>query len=194
MPDRHATVGEATAEAPVVLTERLLLSALTEADAPALLAYRADPDVGRYQSWEPRTPDDARAFIARLHGVRFDTPGTWFQFGLRLRDGGALVGDLGVHVPEDEPQQAEVGITLAPAHQGSGFATEALTAMLGHLFGNAGKHRVFASVDPRNTASVALMKRVGMRQEAHLRESMYLKDEWVDDLIFATLGSEWRSR
>ncbi|MDB5028733.1 MAG: hypothetical protein JWO66_2422, partial [Candidatus Eremiobacteraeota bacterium] len=31
----------------------------------------------------------------------------------------------------------------------------------------------------------------GFRQEAHLRESLWFKDAWADDLIFAMLRSEW---
>jgi RimJ/RimL family protein N-acetyltransferase len=49
-------------------------------------------------------------------------------------------------------------------------------------------------VDPRNEPSVALLKRVGMRQEAHFRESLWFKGEWVDDMVFGILGSEWKSR
>jgi RimJ/RimL family protein N-acetyltransferase len=48
-------------------------------------------------------------------------------------------------------------------------------------------------MDPRNTASIALFKRVGMRQEAHFVESLWLNDEWVDDVVYAILEREWRS-
>ncbi len=64
---------------------------------------------------------------------------------------------------------------------------------LGYLFGPTGQHRVFGSVDPRNTASVRLLESVGMRREAHFRESLWHKGEWVDDVIFAMLQTEWGS-
>jgi RimJ/RimL family protein N-acetyltransferase len=183
-----------TAAGPEILTERLVLSALADTDATALLAYRSDPCVSRFQTWEPRTLEDARLFIERLGGVAFDTPGTWFQFGIRLRPGGELVGDLGVHFDAEEPRQVEVGVTVSPAHQGAGLATEALEAVLAHLFDRCGKHRVVASVDPRNVASIALMRRAGMAQEAHFRRSLWLRGEWVDDLVFAMLASDDRPR
>ena len=53
------------------------------------------------------------------------------------------------------------------------------------------KHRVYASVDPRNKPSMALLERVGMRKEAYLRQSLFWKGEWVDDVIYALLRSEW---
>jgi len=178
---------------PEILTPRLRLTRLTAADVPAVHAYRADPDVGRYQGFAPGSAADVEAFVAGLADT-FDTPGTWYQFGLRLRPTGELVGDLGVRFPADDPDQAELGLTLAPAHQGRGLATEAVTGALDHLFGPAGKHRVFASVDPRNAPSVALLRRAGFRQEAHFRESMRFKGAWADDLVFGILAREWRER
>ena len=48
-------------------------------------------------------------------------------------------------------------------------------------------------MDPHNTAVIELFKRVGMRQEAHMVESLWLNGEWVDDVIFAILEREWQS-
>ena len=74
---------------------------------------------------------------------------------------------------------------------GKGYATEALRAMVDYLFANLGKHRIVASVDPRNTPSIRLIERLGFRKEAHFKESYYLRGEWVDDIIYAMLRTEW---
>jgi RimJ/RimL family protein N-acetyltransferase len=175
-----------------ITTERLTLTRLVPADAPRVFAYRADPEVSRYQAWLPTSLDEVRRFIDDLQSVPFDTRGTWYQFGIRLKGSGLLVGDAGIHVPTDQPQQAEIGITVAPEYQGRGIATEAVRGLLDRLFAPPARHRVYGSVDPRNRASVALLARVGMRQEAHFRRSLWLRGEWVDDLVFAILESEWR--
>jgi len=174
-------------------TERLNLTPLVPADAEALFAYRSLPDVTRFQTWEPRSVDDAAVFLSALEGVEFDTPGTWFQLGIHERGSGRLIGDLGVHVLEDG-RQVEIGFTLDPAFQRRGLGAEAVVGLLDHLFGSLGKHRVFASVDPRNAASVHLLERVGMRREAHFRQSLLFKGEWTDDVVFAVLASEWSDR
>ena len=179
--------------APGISTDRLVLTPLCAADAEAFFAYRALPDVCRFQGWEPARLDDAVSFIERLQTVEFDSPGTWFQFGIRLRESGQLAGDIGVHFAEDG-RQVEIGFTLAPAFQGRGLATEAVIALLGYLFGELGKHRVFASVDPGNRSSLRLLQRVGMRQEAHFLQSLPFKGGWADDMVFAILASEWRTR
>jgi len=174
-----------------IITRRLRLSRLAPSDVMAIYEYRSDPEVCRYQSFEPGSIEDAAAFTARLQGYPFDTPGTWFQFAIRQAGSAEVIGDVGVHFPDDSPRQAEIGFTLAPAYQGRGYATEAVSALIEHLLGSCKKHRVFASVDPRNIRSVALLERLGMRQEAHFRESLWFKGEWVDDVIYAILRSEW---
>jgi RimJ/RimL family protein N-acetyltransferase len=172
-------------------TARLELRTLQRADAAAMFAYRSAPEVARYQSWEPATEAELRSFIESLALQEEPTPGQWFQVGIALREPERLIGDIGVHVSAADPRQAEVGISLAPAHQGQGLATEALGALLDYLFSTLRLHRVSGSVDPRNGPSMALLKRIGMRQEAHFVESCWCKGEWTDDVICALLKREW---
>jgi RimJ/RimL family protein N-acetyltransferase len=179
---------------PQIATQRLSLAPLRPDNAAAFYEYRSDREVSRYQSWEPGSLDEAAQFINGLQSLAFDTPGTWFQLAIRPRDSSLLIGDLGVHFPADDPHQVEIGFTVAPKHQRQGFGIEAVTGLLGFLFGTLQKHRVFASVDPRNEPSIALLKRLEMRQEAHFRESLLINGEWVDDIVFGILASEWKCR
>ena len=172
-------------------TPRLLVRALVDSDSEAVFEYRALPEVSRYQFWGPRSVDEVRARVASMPDAATATPGEWVAFGLTLRDTGQLIGDCCYRITLAESQTAEIGITLAPAFQGRGFASEAVRALLGHLFDTREFHRVIASVDPRNAASIALLGRIGMRQEAHFRESCWFKGTWVDDVIFAVLRREW---
>lgn len=172
-------------------TARLRLDALRHDDAAALFAYRADPAVSRYQGWRPVALDEAVRFIERQQAVAFDTPESWFQFAVRLRGSGELVGDLGLHFVDADT--VEFGVTLSPAQQGHGLAIEAVRAALALVFDTLKRHRVHASVDPRNLACVKLLERLGMRKEAHFRESWRDGDGWADDAIYAMLASEWRA-
>ncbi|HET6554430.1 MAG TPA: GNAT family protein [Dyella sp.] len=173
-------------------TARLRLDALQVHDAATLFAYRSDPEVARYQGWRPDSLADAERFIRNQIDAPASSPGQWFQRAIRRRSDGALMGDLGCCLSSDG--QAEFGITVAQSEQGNGVAREALEAWLGLLFGRLDVHRVHASVDPRNTASMALLRSLGFRQEAHFRESLRFRGEWVDDVIFAMLAREWRER
>jgi RimJ/RimL family protein N-acetyltransferase len=175
-------------------TRRLTLRRLAPADCPAVYAYRSLPEVARLQFWDPSSEEDVLRFLEELALIEPDTPGTWFQLGITLRESELLIGDCGIRFPKDETWQVEIGVTLAPPHQGKGYATEALEAIFDYCFGPLGKHRVFASVDPRNDASIALIERLGMRREARFRESLWFKGEWADDLIYAILDREWKER
>lgn len=59
-----------------------------------------------------------------------------------------------------------------------------------YLLTARGKHRITAFCDARNTASAALLERVGFRREGHLRQSTWAKGEWTDDLLYALLRDE----
>lgn len=172
-------------------TARLVLRKLQRADVAAWLAIRSHPLVLRFQPWSMRDEQDALAFIVSLETLEVNTPNTWFQLALVQRDRERLVGDMGVHFLEDT-QQVELGITLAPAEQGHGYAAEAMRAVLDYLFGVLGKHRVYASTDPHNSRCIALLSGLGMRNEGHLVESYRFRGRWVDELIFALLEREWR--
>ena len=103
-----------------------------------------------------------------------------------------MVGDCGLHFLDD--RQVELGITLDPAHQGKGYAAEALRAVLDHLFGTLGKHRVVATTDAENAAAAALFARLGFRREAHHVKNVWFKGRWGDEFVFAMLAEEWARR
>ena len=173
-------------------SERLVLRRFRQADLDAFVAYRSDPEIARYQSWEaPYRPGQARRLLAELEATHPDTPGEWFQFAVALRATDRLIGDCAAHVRADDPRQAEIGFTLAAEHQGQGYATEAVRRLLDYLLVERDKHRVSATCDDRNLRSAAVLERAGMRREGHLLESTWAKGRWTSDLLYAVLRREW---
>jgi len=88
----------------------------------------------------------------------------------------------------------ELGITISKTNQGKGFATEAMRGVVDFLFTELNKHRITTSIDPQNTSSINLVRRLGFRQEAHFRKSFLSNGVWVDDVIFAVLEEEWKMK
>src|SRR3712207_1305880 len=105
-------------------SERLILRRFAGSDLEPFLAYRNDPEVARYQSWDSCTEREATALIEGLKSEQPGTPGEWFQFAIESNETCALVGDCALRVEEDG-KQAEIGFTLAREHQGKGYAAEA---------------------------------------------------------------------
>ena len=173
-------------------TERLRIRPMTPADAPLVYAYRSLPEVARFQSWQPRSVEEVtQRFIVHATQPPHE-PDTWYPFAIELTSNGVLVGDCAIHLLSDI-RQVELGITLAPGFQRQGYATEAVRGVLRHVFEDLGKHRAVASVDPRNTASMSLMRRVGFRLEGHLVQSVWFHGEWADDVVFGLLASEYKA-
>jgi RimJ/RimL family protein N-acetyltransferase len=85
----------------------------------------------------------------------------------------------------------EIGITLAPQHQGQGYGGETIGCLLDYCFTKLCKHRVFACTDVRNKSAITLLQRKGFRQEAHFIEHRWFKGEWCSEFIFAMLRREW---
>jgi RimJ/RimL family protein N-acetyltransferase len=172
-------------------SERLILRRFNDSDLAPFVAYRNDPEVTRYQSWDSFDESEARAFIREMGSAQPGAPGEWFQFALESKGTGDLLGDCAMQVDGQEPYRAEIGFTLAREHQGKGFASEAVSHLLDYAFDTLGLHRVVAIADCRNKPSWSLLERVGMRREGHFRENVWFKGEWSDEYLYAILKDEW---
>jgi RimJ/RimL family protein N-acetyltransferase len=175
-------------------TDRLILRRFADDDQQALAAYRNDPEVARYQSWEHCTPSEARLLIAENKNQPVGVPGEWINFAIALRDRDELVGDLALQIKERDAKQAVLGFTIARSHQRQGLGSEAVGAVLDYLFASMALHRVTADCDPRNEGSWRLMERLGMRREGHFIRSLWFKGDWADEYIYAILHDEWKAR
>src|SRR5215831_9147539 len=175
--------------------ERVMLRRFRPADVAEFVAYRSCAEVARFQSWDAPYPrDEGERAVRQMMQEHPDTAWEWFQFAVALRATGQLIGDCAAMPQASDPRQCEIGFTIAPDHQRRGYATEAVRLLVGYLFTGRGKHRITAYCDARNAASAALLERLGMRREGHLRESSWAKGEWTDDLLYALLRDEWAPR
>jgi RimJ/RimL family protein N-acetyltransferase len=173
-------------------TARLRARPFEPRDVEPFVAYRADPDVERYQGWSDFTAERGRAFIDAQQGDRPGVPGEWFQFALEERTSHELVGDVALHPSAEEPGEAEIGVTLATAYQHRGYGTEAVRGLLGYAFGHLALHRVVAITDVRNVPAQALLQRAGLRREAHFHENHFFKVSWSSEFVYAMLDREWQ--
>ncbi|TYL45794.1 GNAT family N-acetyltransferase [Nocardioides sp. BGMRC 2183] len=176
-------------------TARLVLRPIRTDDEPDLGYYR-DPEVCRYLPFPPVDDDQLRERIERLAGATSPSrPGEALHLAA-VRDG-RVVGDvmlrLTTRLTEHEaPSVAEIGWVFSPGAAGHGYATEAARAVVDLGFQHYGVHRIMAQLDPRNTASVRLCERLGMRHEAHTRADFPGWDgTWSDTGVYGLLRSEW---
>jgi RimJ/RimL family protein N-acetyltransferase len=139
---------------------------------------------------------DVEAVMARFDDGRWgrstlDEEGDVLVLGVDLVATGELIGDVMLRWSSARDRCGEVGWVFHPEHHGRGYATEAAQAILRLAFDGLDLHRMIARIDPRNTASMKLAERLGMRKEAHLVQNSWQRGEWTDEADFALLKSEW---
>jgi RimJ/RimL family protein N-acetyltransferase len=144
---------------------RVILRRLRPDDLAAFQAYRHDPEVARYQGWEPTADADARAFLAEMAQAPFGRAGEWLQIAIADSTDDGLLGDIGIYTMA-AGREAEFGITLARAAQGRGLAEEAARSLIAGLREHTPVRRLIAITDTRNIASARLLRRLGMTLEA----------------------------
>ena len=178
-----------------IRTARMRLRPYEPADFEALYAMFSREDVCRYLPWAPMDADQARAKLEqRLHQGRIEADGDPLVLAAVDAATGQALGEFMLKLTDLASGQGEIGWSIHPDVQGRGLATEGARELLRLGFDDLGLHRIEAGCDPRNAASIRVMEHLGMRREAHLIENRSVKGEWVSDLIYAILASEWRAR
>lgn len=106
-----------------------------------------------------------------------DEPGVREDFIVE-RDGRAI-GKAGCY------RLPEIGYILHPDYWGRGFATEALTAVIAHIFAHHAVEALKADIDPRNEASIRLLERLGFILTHRAQRTWLLGEEWCDSVYYA---------
>jgi RimJ/RimL family protein N-acetyltransferase len=158
------------------------LRRLRAADRPAFQAYRAIPELGRYQGWAPMTQPEALDFLVEMNRAPLFTPGQWVQLGIAEPELDSLVGDVGLFVSADG-RAGEVGFTLAPSSQGRGIAGRAVREALELLFFVTHVERVLGITDARNLQSIRLLERLGFRH-VESRQTVF-REEACTEHVYA---------
>ena len=174
-------------------TERLILRNLKYDDLDDFHAYRSDPEICRFQDFEPFSIADSKSFIDSVKALEFGAPGEWFQLGVELKRNNRLVGDIALKPEKEEPRVVEIGATLSIEHRGKGIAIEAFTRVFEHLFSETETHRIFGILDTENTGSLRLTENLGFRREGEFKKSYWDKNlnEWRDEYLYALLKEDW---
>ncbi len=132
-------------------TPRLLLRRARPDDLAGLHAVLSDERAMTYWSSPPHA--DIEQTREWLHGMMTSTPEESEDFIISFR--GETIGKIGAY------RLPDFGYILSPAHWGLGLASEAMTAFLDHAFTREDIPRLTVDIDPRNEASLRLIKRHG---------------------------------
>ena len=177
-----------------IRTERLVLRPFVASDFDAVLDMQSRPEFVQYLMWDVMDRDAVASFMERrLRQTSIEADDAALVLAITVPPSDRVVGELMLRLSSARHGQGEIGWSLHPDAQGHGYATEAAREGLRLAFEELGLHRVAADADPRNTGSLRIMERLGMRREADYVDAFYLKGEWVGETHYAILEDEWRA-
>ena len=173
-------------------TNRLRLRHVRDSDVGLERTIHSDHSLFAHLPIDPRSVDEAPAVIERRLAARgLDTVGETAMIVFELLEQTEPVGAIQLTPLALDPPRLAIGWLTLAAHHGRGLTTEAVMAIVDHLFVATTTHRIVAEIVEGNEASIRLAQRLGFRREAHFRESLHLRGEWRDEFTYAMLRGDW---
>jgi RimJ/RimL family protein N-acetyltransferase len=158
-----------------IVTARLVLRRARPEDLAAIHDVMRRPEAMRYWSTPPhRSLDETREWLASMVE---DSPAERDDFVVECE--GRVIGKAGCW------RLPEIGFILHPDYWGRGLAREALAAVIERLFARYPIDAVTADVDPRNLASLNLLKGLGFAETGRAARTWQVGEEWCDSVYLA---------
>lgn len=179
--------------------ERLVLRPLVRGDRAEFEAV-LDANAGWLRPWESTTPGaaarrapgaPARAPFHRMRRSADRAARAGLHLPLVIDVDGRIVGQVQLFdVLWGARRTGWAGYWLAREATGRGYATWALATLLDHALLDVRLHRVEVAIRPENTASLAVVGRLGLREEGLQRGLMHVDGGWRDHRSFVVLAED----
>ena len=169
----------------MIHTARLVLRPVRpEADLPAMHGILRQPRAMAYWSTPPHDSEAQTAeWLANMAAIQ---PCEGDDFIVELE--GQVIGKAGFY------RFPDIGYLFDPAVWGRGLAREAVGAVIARGFPVHRLARVQADVDPRNTASMTLLERLGFTETHRQARTWLVGEEWCDSVYLALTREQWDQR
>ena len=149
-------------------TPRLTLREFRESDAEAIQVYAGDPEVTRFTSWGPNTPEVSAAVLAGWLQEQRSSPRTDCTLAIVRREDGVVIGGTGFGMTDWSTGTANFGYVLRQSAWGEGYATEAARAVSDWALDELGLLRLVAHCESANTASAHVLGKIGFERQEGL--------------------------
>ena len=154
---------------------RLLLRRARPEDLEAVHAFMSDVRAMRYWSTLPHT---SMAQTEPLFQQQFFS-GDPARDEWVIEHDGRVVGNMGIW------NMPEFGFILHPDAWGKGIGTEAARAFIDYAFATHPIDAITADVDPRNDASLGLLRKLGFVETSRAERTFLIGGEWYDSVYLS---------
>jgi ribosomal-protein-alanine N-acetyltransferase len=133
----------------------------------------------------PATPAAYRAYLRRLRRP------THVGYFICLRGSGDLVGVVNIsEIVRGAFRSGYLGYYAFTPYERRGLMTEGVSLVVGDAFRRLRLHRLEANIQPANTASIRLVRRLGFRREGYSPRYLKIRGRWRDHERWAVLADE----
>jgi RimJ/RimL family protein N-acetyltransferase len=175
---------------PTLRGRQVVLRELRPSDAASLCALLTTEEVSRFISPPPTTVDGFERFIAWTHRQR--AAGTFACFAVTVAGFDTAVGIFQVRSLESGFATAEWGFAIGSTFWGTGVFEQGAELVLDFAFDTVGVHRLEARAAVKNGRGNGALQKMGAVQECRLRKSFHKNGEYIDQVLYAMLDTDWR--
>jgi len=177
----------------LIKTKRLVLQPSSEADIGFMQELMTQPETFFYDQDMQKSPDDiiedCKWFIKKVELLPDEGGIRWI-----INENGVSIGEVHVQCNWEKTLEWEFGYHFLKEYWGKGYATEALKAIVPYVFTHFKVNRLVAFTNANNKESIALLKRIGMFEEARLREVRMSNGVYCDEMVYSMLNCEFTLR
>lgn len=171
----------------IINGEQIYLRPITAEDTAQVVAWRNKAAVT--QNFIYRKPVNEQEHLSWLENKVFK--GLVHQFIICRKADGRMLGSIYLQNFEEEHRKAEWGIFIGEEQAyGHGIGTEAAKLVLNYAFEQLGLHKVVSRVLAYNKASIRMNEKAGYRQEAFLRDELFLDGRYEDLILFGAVNPD----
>ena len=172
---------------PILITERLVLRRVIEADVKEMFVLRSDTEIMKYI---PR-PLVTNFEEAIEHIKSIDTKiesSEGINWGITLKGDDTLIGVAGFYRISPENYRAEIGYILHPSQSGKGIISEVVKHLIEFGFTTMNLHSIEAVIAPENKASAKVLEKNGFVQEGLFKENQFFEGRFLDAAVYGLLN------
>ncbi len=191
MPATEAVVGADWKQGlPTLRAGQVVLRELRASDAPSLFALLTTEEVSRFISPPPTTVEGFERFIAWTQRQR--AAGTYACFAVTVAGYDTAIGIFQVRETEPNFGTAEWGFAIGSAFWGTGVFQAGAELVLDFAFDTIGVHRLEARAAVKNGRGNGALQKLGATQECVLRKSFKKNGEYLDQVLYGMIDTDWR--
>ncbi|WP_260682010.1 GNAT family N-acetyltransferase [Alkalicoccobacillus porphyridii] len=146
---------------PLLQSKHLYLRECLQQDWKSIHSYACDPQVSRYQSWDPQTEVESQAYVAQIIADAAAQLRNRYALAIIENETHQCIGVGELSIRDRMNRVGEVAYVVHPDYWGKGYATEAAEQLIIFGFLQHKLHRIYATCDHKGSERV--MQKLGMK-------------------------------